>query len=214
MRGYKIFGPDYTCKNYKYSLDTPNKYIGDLEMFECGFHFCQRAIDCLDYYDYNSKNTYAEVECGDEYIIKNKVVVCRELKITKILTYSEFGELITFDVETPQRKCSYFLGKLNGIVQEYYNGKLIVEIAHINGNPVGIFRQWYPNGQLMLETTRNGDITHGRFRQWYSNGQLKIDTNYVNDQKHGSYKQWDENGKLKMSTKYKNGEPVEYYKIE
>lgn len=52
MRGYKIFGPNYTCKYYKYSLDTTNVYNVEVLELHNGLHFCPRAVDCLSYYNY------------------------------------------------------------------------------------------------------------------------------------------------------------------
>jgi hypothetical protein len=127
MRGYKIFGPDYTCRGYHYALDDWwNVYDGTVEMYKSGFHFCLRAIDCLQYYDYSPENTYAEVECGNKYTVNGDKVVCNKLKITKTLTYEEFGKLITFDVDTKVKKCSYVNGKLDGEYREWWGNWTIV----------------------------------------------------------------------------------------
>jgi hypothetical protein len=50
IRGYKIFGPEYTCRDYKYLLYSPNTYEGE-DIIPCmsGFHYCLQAIDCLKY---------------------------------------------------------------------------------------------------------------------------------------------------------------------
>lgn len=50
IKGYKIFRPNYVCRDYKYSFGK-NVYKGDLKM-------CQSVVDCLTYYDLDDKNIY------------------------------------------------------------------------------------------------------------------------------------------------------------
>lgn len=55
VKGYKIFGPNYTYSGHEYSLTEPNVYQGNLEMYKSEIHFYQRAVDCLIYYELNKK---------------------------------------------------------------------------------------------------------------------------------------------------------------
>ena len=50
INGYKIFNPDWTCKNKQYTC--PGEFHEDVtpEPYEAGMHFCPRLIDCLDFY--------------------------------------------------------------------------------------------------------------------------------------------------------------------
>jgi len=198
MRGYKIFGSNYTCREYKYSLDTPNIYDGKIEVCGSGFHFCPVVVDCLQYYPCTPINTYAEVECGDEYIVKDDKVVCKELRIVKTLTYNEFRELATGTITTPLLQCSYVKGILNGSYKEWYlNEKIKLETVYVDGKKHGIYRRWRDNGQLSFETYVD-DKEHGIHRDWYSNGQLSLETTYVNNKICGSFKNWYSNGQLSL----------------
>lgn len=205
IRGYKIFGPNYTCNGYKYSLHSPNIYPEDIIPCMSGFHYCQQAIDCLRYYEYTPQNTYAEVECGTEYSVRGDKVVCRELNIIRVLSYSDFGKLITFDIDTPVEKCSYVNGKLDGRYQLYHSTeKLKIETFYTDGNLHGSYKEWYPNGQLWMETQYIHGKRHGLFRMWFPNGKLRIEKSYIDDKCNGIYKEWYECGSVVKEIKFKN----------
>lgn len=111
MFGYKIFGANYTCREYKYS--KTNKLKGKLVMHKNAFHFSLCPVDCLLYYNLSPANTYAYVESGKEYEIKNNTVATTELKIVKTLTYEEFMKLASGDIKTEYIECSYVEGQLD-----------------------------------------------------------------------------------------------------
>lgn len=230
MRGYKIFGPDYTCGKYKYSLDEWNVHTGELIACESGFHFCKEAVECLDYYRYTPENTYAEVECDDEYIVEDDKIVCKRLKIIKTLTYEDFEKLITIEIDTPFKKCKYVGGKLQGKYQQWYrenkqlkiettyvdnkihgsykewlNGQLRIETNYENGLPHGISSSWYPDGQLENKTCFEKGVVHGLSTSWYLDGGKKEDCWYVNGKRDGNYTYWYDDGQLSISSHYKNG---------
>lgn len=231
MRGYKIFNENYTCRGYQYSLTDWNVYEGEIKVRESGFHFCPRALDCLEYYSYEPEYTYAEVECDEEYIVDDDKVVCKRLKIVKTLTYSEFGKLLTGDISTPLKTCSYVDGKLHGDYRRYHkNGKLMVETKYSNGEIHGSYKEWREDGMLKTETTykngfenglyvmynKNGGLLiksyfkdgymYGVSQQWHENGKLYIERNYfTRDILNGTCKHWDKNGQLILESHYKNG---------
>jgi antitoxin component YwqK of YwqJK toxin-antitoxin module len=220
MDGYKIFEPDYTCRGYKYLLNCVNVDNNKgVVTGKSGFHFCSQAINCLKYYKYTPKNTYAKVRSGVKYVIDNDKIVCNELLITKPLTYEEFGKLLTFDVCTPIKKCSYVNGKLNGEYKEWYdNRNLKLESNYVNGELHGKYNEWYDNGKPKVETTYVSGEKHGKYQEWYKNGQLKVEATFLlceewHDRRglrHGIYKEWYENGQLSVETNYKAGEKIKH----
>jgi len=207
MRGYKIFGPDYTCRGYKYSLDEWNVHTGELIACESGFHFCKEADECVDYYLCTPENTYAEVECDDEYIVENDKIVCKRLKIINTLSYEQFEKLITIEVDTPFKKCKYVAGKLQGKYQEWYqeNKQLKIETAYVDNNIHGSYKRWLKDGQLENETNYENGVVHGMSKFWYPNGQLESETNYENGLLHGMSNSWYLNGGKKEECSYVNG---------
>jgi hypothetical protein len=180
MRGYKIFGPNYTCLEYRYRLDDLNIYYGKIKPCESGFHFCPIAVNCLQYYPCTPGNTYAEVECGKDYIVQDDKVVCSELRIVKTLTFDEFKNLATGTIDTPTLKCSYVGGLLEGSYKRFYdNGKVWVGTNCVENKRHGSYKEWYENRQLDVETTYVNGKLDGSYKEWYENGQLYVETTYV-----------------------------------
>nr|WP_207654153.1 hypothetical protein [Clostridium paraputrificum] len=63
-----------------------------------GFHFCQKASDCFNYYDFNSNNKVAEVEALDlvetegNKSVTNKIHIIREIPWQELLTIVNTGK--------------------------------------------------------------------------------------------------------------------------
>lgn len=68
MKGYKAFNPDWTCRGFVYEVGKEYTHQGYIKPCESGFHFCQRAVDCFNYYDFNPNNKVAEVEALGELL--------------------------------------------------------------------------------------------------------------------------------------------------
>ena len=102
VKGYKVFNPDWTCSpngNTK-QYSCPGKFEEDITSVRCGhgMHFCRKASDCFDYYDFNSKNKVAEViaygdiaEEGDK-CCTNKLEIVREIPWQELLTIVNTGK--------------------------------------------------------------------------------------------------------------------------
>ena len=61
VKGYKVFNPDWTCRGFQFEVGQT--YEEDVKTMVCdrGFHFCEKAADCFNYYQFNPKNKVAEV---------------------------------------------------------------------------------------------------------------------------------------------------------
>ena len=98
IKGYKVFGPGWICD----PAGTPFQYeVGKTyEMEECpivckrGFHFCERAVDCFKYYDFDPKNKVAEIEAlGD--IDSDGIKSCtNKIHIVREITWHELLDLV------------------------------------------------------------------------------------------------------------------------
>lgn len=210
MTGYKIFGPDYTCDNYKFSLDSINVYDGNIKK-DCEFRVCPRALDCLRYRKYAPYNTFAEVEGDGEYVQHPNSITCRKLKIVRTLTYEEFGELLTGNIVSERRlrvNANYVGGKLNGKYIKFNEDRNVeIETNYMDDVIHGVYREWHQNGRLFIHTNYVNGKIHGSYREWNMNGKLVIKCSYVNDQRHGSYTEWDSwRGEIiRVKTYYKYG---------
>ena len=93
VKGFKVFNPDWTCRNKQYTC--PGKFEEDVTPMMCntGMHFCRRATDCFNYYKFNPENHVAEViaygdiaENGDK-TCTNKLEIVRDYLLNGINQY-------------------------------------------------------------------------------------------------------------------------------
>lgn len=69
VKGYKVFDSDWTCRGKLYTC--PGKFEEDVVPSVCdkGMHFCEKAADCFNYYEFNPENKVAEVVALGEVIL-------------------------------------------------------------------------------------------------------------------------------------------------
>ena len=102
VKGYKVFNPDWTCspnRNTK-KYTCPGKFEEDITPVRCGhgIHFCRKASDCFNYYNFDPENKVAEViaygdvvEEGDK-CCTNKLEIVREIPWQELLTIVNTGK--------------------------------------------------------------------------------------------------------------------------
>lgn len=61
VKGYKVFNPDWTCRDKQYTCPGIFEDPGDISVCSKGMHFCKKAADCFNYYDFDPNNHVAEV---------------------------------------------------------------------------------------------------------------------------------------------------------
>ena len=100
IKGYKVFNPDWTCRDFQYEV---GKTFEDDVTPKCcsrGFHFCTKASDCFSYYGFNPENKVAEVlalgtvdtESDDTKCCTNKIQIVREISWQELLTIVNTGK--------------------------------------------------------------------------------------------------------------------------
>ncbi len=98
VKGYKVFKPDWTCRNFQYEV---GKIFEEDVIPSCcdrGFHFCEKASDCFDYYGFDPNNKVAEViALGDiatdgNKSCTNKIKIVREIPWSELLTIVNTGK--------------------------------------------------------------------------------------------------------------------------
>ena len=102
VHGFKVFNPDWTCSpngNTK-QYTCPGKFEEDITPIRCGrgMHFCKKAADCFNYYNFNPENKVAEViaygdiaEEGDK-CCTNKLEIVREIPWAELLEIVNMGK--------------------------------------------------------------------------------------------------------------------------
>ncbi len=96
VRGYKVFGPDWTCRGFQYQVGECYEIDEMPVVCEKGFHFCEKLIDCYDYYSFDENNKVAEIIAyGDIDIDENEEKICtNKIKIVKKLEWQEVLNMV------------------------------------------------------------------------------------------------------------------------
>ena len=94
MKGYKVFHKDWTCRGKHYTC--PGYFEEDVKPKICnaGMHFCERALDCFDYYCFNTDNHVAEVEAVGEIDTDGEKYCTNKLKIIREIPWNEVLKLV------------------------------------------------------------------------------------------------------------------------
>lgn len=94
IKGYKVFNPDWTCKGFQYEVGKTFYHAGNIEICGAGFHFCQKASDCFDYYRFDSRNKVAEVEAIGFVETSGNKSVTDEIKIVREIPWQELLTIV------------------------------------------------------------------------------------------------------------------------
>ncbi len=102
IKGYKVFNPDWTCNpNGKpFQYEVGKTYEEDVKPMVCdrGFHFCEKASDCFNFYKFNPENKVAEVlalgEVDSDGVksCTNKIQIVREIPWAELLEMVNTGK--------------------------------------------------------------------------------------------------------------------------
>ena len=107
MKGYKVFNPDWSCRDFQYEVGKTYEEDVIPECCERGFHFCKDLTDCFAYYDFNQNNKVAEVESFGEIdeinndyrgnkCCTNKIRIVKEIKWNDVLDMVNYPKLYGF----------------------------------------------------------------------------------------------------------------------
>jgi len=96
MRGYKVFNSDWTCRDFQFAVGETYSLPAGQHPVACkqGFHFCERAIDCFSYYDFDPKNKVAVVEAIGEIVIAGDKSCTSSLKIVEEVSWEKVLTLV------------------------------------------------------------------------------------------------------------------------
>ena len=136
VKGFKVFNPDWTCnpngKPFQYAVG--GTYEEDVIPMVCdrGFHFCEKAADCFNYYQFNPENKVAEVLALGEVdtdgtkSCTNKIQIVREIPWAELLEIVNTGKGCTGLCNSGDwnsgdwNKCSFSNGCFNTVSPKIY----------------------------------------------------------------------------------------------
>ncbi len=98
VKGFKVFNPDWTCSpngNTK-QYTCPGKFEEDITPIRCGYgmHFCKKAADCFNYYNFNPKNKVAEVIAYGDIVEEGNKCCTNKLEIVREILWAELLEIV------------------------------------------------------------------------------------------------------------------------
>lgn len=93
VRGYKVFNSDWTCRGKQYSC--PGKFEEDVKLliYSRGMHFCKKAVDCFNCYDFNPDFHVAEVVAYGRVVERDDKCVTDKLEIVREISWHEVLDL-------------------------------------------------------------------------------------------------------------------------
>ena len=94
MKGFKVFNSNFTCMGFQYEVGQTYEMEGIPELCERGFHFCEKAVDCFNFYDFNTSNKVAEVEALGVVVKDENKCVTNQIRIVREIPWSELLELV------------------------------------------------------------------------------------------------------------------------
>ncbi len=98
VKGFKVFNPDWTCSpngNTK-QYTCPGKFEEDITPIRCGrgMHFCKKAADCFNYYNFNPENKVAEVIAYGDIAKEGDKCCTNKLEIVREIPWAELLEIV------------------------------------------------------------------------------------------------------------------------
>lgn len=89
MKGFKVFNPDWTCRDKQYTC--PGEFKEDVKPMACsaGMHFCPDLKDCFEYYQNNPNNHCAEVIALGEVVQDDNKCATNHLQIIREIPWDE-----------------------------------------------------------------------------------------------------------------------------
>ena len=98
VKGFKVFNPDWTCSpngNTK-QYTCPGKFEEDITPIRCGrgMHFCKKAADCFNYYNFNPENKVAEVVAYGDIAEEGNKCCTNKLEIVREIPWAELLEIV------------------------------------------------------------------------------------------------------------------------
>ena len=94
VKGYKVFNPDWTCRGFKYAVGETFEEEVELSVCNRGFHFCEKAINCFNYYDFKPDNKVAEVLALGDIVTDGDKSCTNKIQIGREIPWGELLEIV------------------------------------------------------------------------------------------------------------------------
>ena len=100
MEGYKVFNPDWTCREFQYEVGKTFEEDVTPSCGNRGFHFCKELKDCFNYAPFDPDNKVAkvialgeiDVSLSDSRCCTNKIQIVEEISWEDVLRIVNLGK--------------------------------------------------------------------------------------------------------------------------
>ncbi len=121
IKGYKVFNPDWTCNPdgvpFQYEVGKTYEENVKPRICERGFHFCQMAADCFNFYTFDPKNKVAEVLALGEVVSNGEKSCTNKIRIVREIPWAELLEIVNVG-----KNCTGLLNTGNYNTGDYNTG--------------------------------------------------------------------------------------------
>jgi hypothetical protein len=93
-KGYKVTNSEMKCRDFQFKLNKWFHVKGDVVPCQNGFHWCIKADDCFNYYDFDSNNRVFEVEVKGSTVNNDDKSCSRSIRLVRELSWHEVLELV------------------------------------------------------------------------------------------------------------------------
>lgn len=94
MKGYKVFNPDWTCRDFQYEVGKTYEMEGEPSCCDRGFHFCTDLKDCFGYHKFAPDNKVAIIEALGAIDTEGNKSCTNKITIVKEITWEEVLHLV------------------------------------------------------------------------------------------------------------------------
>ncbi len=104
IKGYKVTDKDMKCRGFQYELGKEYTHSGKISLCNEGFHFCLKASDCYEYYDFNENNRLFEIETTGNVLHGEDKSVTDNIRLVKEIAWKDVFAIVNEGRDNTGRK--------------------------------------------------------------------------------------------------------------
>lgn len=178
--GYKVFNSNWKCKDFQFKVGKTYEIEGEFKICKNGFHYCNKLIDCFNYYNFDSNNKVAIVEILGDIQTKDDKSCTNKIKIVKEINWNEVLNLVNIGKNNTGRGNLGDHNSGNRNSGSYNSGDRNLGDYNLGSFNSGSYNSGYHNlgnynsGSFNLGSYNSGDRNSGFFNTNKNNNRYKI----------------------------------------
>src|ERR1044072_8883407 len=94
IKGFKVTDGNMQCRYYQFEVGKKYNHDGAIELCGSGFHFCQIAAHCFNYYDFVPSKRVFEIEASGEIKHREDKSVCSDITFIREISWEEVLKIV------------------------------------------------------------------------------------------------------------------------